>query len=79
MVFIIRAPVRKHPAPEGALRPSGVIFSSPVDSVRKHPAPEGALRLEISYPSIIVLIVRKHPAPEGALRLLAEPVVPAIL
>ena len=36
--------VRKHPAPEGALKRE--LVECPVDSniVRKHPAPEGALK-----------------------------------
>ena len=40
------AGVRKHPAPEGALRHGLGLRNSPVVHVRKHPAPEGALRLK---------------------------------
>ena len=47
--------VRKHPAPEGALRLAGrhlIVSRSPV---RKHPAPEGALRHETQRPTMIDL------------------------
>ena len=39
------AGVRKHPAPQGALRRAKHLWCSWVLLVRKHPAPEGALRL----------------------------------
>ena len=39
--------VRKHPAPEGALRQKGHGRPGWSVIVRKHPAPEGALRLEV--------------------------------
>ena len=41
------AQVRKHPAPEGALRPGAVSRPLPNVGVRKHPAPEDALRRSI--------------------------------
>ena len=37
--------VRKHPAPQGALRPQGHRPLLSAVPVRKHPAPQGALRL----------------------------------
>ena len=40
------AGVRKHPAPEGALRRSKNLCVKSLFKVRKHPAPEGALRLD---------------------------------
>ena len=36
--------VRKHPAPEGALRQAETLAVAPQCQGRKHPAPEGALR-----------------------------------
>ena len=39
-----RQGVRKHPAPEGALRLVDPVFREMILRVRKHPAPEGALR-----------------------------------
>ena len=36
--------VRKHPAPQGALRPKKLLADWILTLVRKHPAPEGALR-----------------------------------
>ena len=66
-LFYLRA--RKHPAPEGALKPAS---EDPIDGelqVRKHPAPQGALRLlRLGHPGDHLSQVRKHPAPEGALR-----------
>ena len=66
-----RQGVRKHPAPEGALRRVGVTLGV-TDGVgaRKHPAPEGALRRE----DLVLLLVpldapERNLAPEGALRL----------
>ena len=38
------SPVRKHSAPEGALRPNAGLGRVSGDRVRKHSAPEGALR-----------------------------------
>ena len=61
--------VRKHPAPEGALRLD--ISKRLVHAllVRKHLAPEGALRLHgPGSPGFIDRLVRKHPAPEGTLK-----------
>ena len=63
------AGVRKHPAPEGALRQDRPRYRGPRSSgVRKHPAPEGALRRGFELISGDIVFVRKHPAPEGALR-----------
>ena len=42
---VVRVDVRKHPAPQGALRPdAGGRLLHRGDRVRKHPAPQGALR-----------------------------------
>ena len=62
--------VRKHPAPEGALRPSIMLVAVSSSWCQKAPStrrciktgPRGLLNL-------FVILVRKHPAPEGALRL----------
>ena len=62
--------VRKHPAPEGALRLVVGCDRALGSLVRKHPAPEGALRHIARQPKLTQVGVRKHPAPEGALRLL---------
>ena len=61
--------VRKHPAPEGALRLVVGCDRALGSLVRKHPAPEGALRQIARQPKLTQVGVRKHPAPEGALRL----------
>ena len=62
--------VRKHPAPEGALRQGYCSEPKQVGFVRKHPAPEGALRpLHHRDRDVAGVLARKHPAPEGALRL----------
>ena len=61
--------VRKHPAPEGALRRELGAAEGGLSHVRKHPAPQGALRLlRLGHPGDHLSQVRKHPAPEGALR-----------
>ena len=63
-----RPDVRKHPAPEGALRHSTVASAVIRAMVRKHPVLEGALgRLRVQVVELEPR-VRKHPAPEGALR-----------
>ena len=59
--------VRKHPAPEGALRRDEPLSLGFYMFIRKYPAPEGALRLEEGV-QISSFLVRKPPAPEGALR-----------
>ena len=65
--------VRKHPAPEGALRRELGAAEGGLSHVRKHPAPQGALRLlRLGHPGDHLSQVRKHPAPEGALRLKDE-------
>ena len=65
------AGVRKHLAPEGALRQTqSPGFPRPY-TVRKHLAPEGALRLVVVPHDSLSPHVRKHLAPEGALRLSA--------
>ena len=62
--------VRKHPAPQGALRLAHVESCSDLLLGKKHPAPEGALRqirpMACHPPPRSV--VRKPPAPQGALR-----------
>ena len=66
----IEVVVRKHSAPQGALRLKLLIRTNDFPLiVRKHPAPEGALRLDVSTLTDLLPTVRKHPAPEGALRL----------
>ena len=61
--------VRKHPAPEGALRRGETPAANDCPLVvRKHPAPEGALRRHTERERVRHVVVRKHPAPEGALR-----------
>ena len=67
------AGVRKHPAPEGALRL--LRLGHPGDHLsqaRKHPAPQGALRHRDHVLSLVGGQAIKHPAPEGALRLKDE-------
>ena len=61
--------VRKHPAPEGALRPESSNFLLAINTVRKHPAPEGALKRQ-AYDLILPWLapVRKHPASEDLLK-----------
>ena len=63
-----RGRVRKHPAPEGALRLVPDCREHSVQGVRKHPAPQGALRPKKLLADWILTLVRKHPAPEGTLR-----------
>ena len=63
-----RRSVRKHPAPQGALRHE-LVDAGLNSLVRKHPAPEGALRPTQGLDPLDVLLVRKQPAPQGALRL----------
>ena len=60
--------VRKHPAPQGALRRPGSGGDGELVVVRKHPAPQGALRRPGSGGDGELVVVRKHPAPQGALR-----------
>ena len=67
--FMVMSLVRKHPAPEGALRPSVVRPLFMRSMVRKHPAPQGALRHRDHVLSLVGGQAIKHPAPEGALRL----------
>ena len=68
----LRSCVRKHPAPEGALRRECAVLTVHLEGVRKHPAPEGALRQSLVVISTPQRSVRKHPAPEGALRLIVR-------
>ena len=60
--------IRKHPAPQGALRHRGVDDDERLVVVRKQPAPQGALRPTSRLVWKSASVVRKHPAPEGALR-----------
>ena len=64
--------VRKHPAPEGALRRShGVLLGLRV-GVRKHPAPEGALRLNRMLLQVVTLNSQKAPSTTRCIKTLAE-------
>ena len=60
--------VRKHPAPEGALRHESIALNRHSGTIRKHPAPQGALRREVVLHGVLLGLVKKHPAPQGALR-----------
>ena len=61
--------VRKHPAPEGALRRAVALLVEVEVKVRKHPAPEGALRPPCRRPERPSAILSESTqAPEGALR-----------
>ena len=61
--------VRKHRAPNGALRLVMQIMSCfVIVRVRKHRAPKGALRRFCELPHGLRAAVRKHRAPKGALR-----------
>ena len=50
MTPLREAGVRKHPAPEGALRRFELTPDASLTYVRKHPAPEGALRRHLTLP-----------------------------
>ena len=64
-----RQGVRKHPAPEGALRRAVALLVEVEVKVRKHPAPEGALRPPCRRPERPSAILSESTqAPEGALR-----------
>ena len=63
--------VRKHPAPEGALRPQGEFHRLDRRACQKAPSTRRCIKTSISDTLLPSLSgVRKHPAPEGALRLL---------
>ena len=60
--------VRKHPAPEGALRRFSPLRSSLWDHRQKAPSTRRCIKTSLSSLSQGGTHVRKHPAPEGALR-----------
>ena len=68
LVVVDHLGVRKHPAPEGALRPV------PDDAVGTHsvcqkaPSTRRCIKTQQPGPPVAHGSVRKHPAPEGALR-----------
>ena len=64
--------VRKHPAPEGALRLPKAPANAPTLLSQKAPSTRRCIKTQSQQdvPDEL-LLVRKHPAPEGALRLVA--------
>ena len=63
------AGVRKHPAPEGALRQFQVFFLPNSSPSQKAPSTRRCIKTQLTRAETpIQLLVRKHPAPEGALR-----------
>ena len=61
--------VRKHPAPEGALRQQVVASRRYFHHGQKAPSTRRCIKTPIWRAAKSFISVRKHPAPEGALRL----------
>ena len=64
-----RFPVRKHPAPEGALRLLTKHVGGPQAGRQKSPSTRRCIKTWWSGRRTFFSLVRKHPAPQGALRL----------
>ena len=60
--------VRKHPAPEGALRHLSDTLAHVVSLGQKAPSTRRCIKTILSLIEVLLLHVRKHPAPQGALR-----------
>ena len=61
--------VRKHPAPEGALRRVAMLVHHEVVGGQKAPSTRRCIKTKVCSSILGCINVRKHPAPEGALRL----------
>ena len=68
--------VRKHPAPEGALRPYLRIREVNLVFVRKHPAPEGALRRGMLFRMYSESSGPKAPSTRRCIKTEGQPSVP---